>query len=130
MAAGFLTLFAAKLALGGIADRSTLAAFSYLAGTRDVTYRTKGYTTGSGSSWSQSIQQRPVIPPERINTMPPGVGLLAHTTNPPHYITLTPPLPPPPAPTPVGDLARHLQRAWRKTQDTCRSWLASGKDHR
>lgn len=90
---GFLTLFAAKLALGGIADRDTLTQLSYLGGTHDVTYRTRNGQTLRSSGWSQTIQQRPMYPPERINTMPPGIAYLAHTNHPPLYVTLTPPAP-------------------------------------
>ncbi|MDQ6784921.1 MAG: TraG/TraD/VirD4 family protein, partial [Actinomycetota bacterium] len=87
---GFLTLFAAKLALGGIADRETLAQLSYLAGSYNATYKTRN-GQGLRGGWSQTIQQRPVIPPEQINTLPPGVALLAHTNHPPHTISLYPP---------------------------------------
>ncbi|MDQ2726810.1 MAG: type IV secretory system conjugative DNA transfer family protein [Actinomycetota bacterium] len=92
---GFVTLFAAKIALGGIADRDTLTQLSYLAGTQDVTYRTRN-GQGLKGGWSQTIQQRPAIPPEQINTMAPGIGYLAHSNHPPHYISLV--APPPPRP--------------------------------
>jgi type IV secretion system protein VirD4 len=105
---GFVTLFAAKLALGGIADQPTLTALSYLAGTRDVTYRTRSQTGGK-YGWSQTIQQRPRIPPEQINTMPPGVGLLAHSTHPPCYVTLHQPAVPAPAKTIIDVLINVLR---------------------
>ncbi len=127
---GFLTLFAAKLALGGIADRSTLAAFSYLAGMRDVTYRTRN-STSTGGGWSQSIQQRPVIAPERINTMPPGVGLLAHTSHPPFYITLARSEPPPaPRTLSISETLAALAASIRRALQTTRKILvdAFGKD--
>jgi type IV secretory pathway TraG/TraD family ATPase VirD4 len=110
---GFFTLFAAKIALGGIADRTTLAALSYLAGTHDVTYRTQN-NSGGRTGWSQHIQQRPRIPPEQINTIPPGVALLAHTNHPPTYVALTPPLPPRPARTLI-DVIVDLAAAARRT---------------
>ncbi|MDQ6782800.1 MAG: TraG/TraD/VirD4 family protein [Actinomycetota bacterium] len=93
---------------------------------RHVTYRTR---SGSGlhGGWSQTIQQRPVIPPERINTMPPGVGYLAHTNHLPLYVTLTPP-PAPSARTGLTDLARPLRSAWRRAVHTCRSPLTNRKD--
>lgn len=89
---GFLTLFAAKLALPGIADRDTLTQLSYLGGTTDVTYRTRN-GQGFKGGWSQTIQQRPLYPPEQINAMPPGIAYLAHSNHRPHYISLIPPAP-------------------------------------
>jgi type IV secretion system protein VirD4 len=115
---GFLTLFAAKVALGGIADQSTLTAFSYLAGTHDVTYRTRSHSGGK-HGWSQSIQQRPRIPPEQINTMPPGTGLLAHSTHPPCYITLHRPA------APAKTLADIVIDASRKAFHRCHHALAA-----
>jgi hypothetical protein len=97
---GFLTLHAAKIALGGIADPSTLKALSYLAGTVDLAYHARSgglfLAAPYENGWSQSIQQRPRIPPETINTLPAGCAYLAHTTWPPRIVTLHPPRPPRP----------------------------------
>jgi len=105
---GFLTLFAAKLALGGIADRDTLTQLSYLGGSSDVTYRTRN-GQGFKGGWSQSIQQRPLFPPERINTMPAGIAYLAHTHYSPLYVSLIPP-----APIPRRKTLRELLAPWRR----------------
>jgi type IV secretory pathway TraG/TraD family ATPase VirD4 len=94
---GFLTLFGAKVTLGGIADRATLANLSYLAGDHDVPYRSDGgHQQGlfEQRSWSTTIQRRPRIPPETIATLPPGVALLNHTWRGPIYLTPRPPPPP------------------------------------
>ena len=93
---GFLTLHGAKVALGGIADVATLRALSYLAGNIDMQYTTRSgrpIAFGGEISWSQHIQQRPRIPPEAINALPPGCAYLAHTTWEPRIITLRPPQP-------------------------------------
>ena len=94
---GFLTLHAVKVALGGIADPPTLQALSYLAGNRDVTYKThSGYQQGlvERVTWTQTVAQRPRIPPETINTLPRHQAYLAHSTHPPTIIDLHPPAPP------------------------------------
>jgi len=105
---GFLTLFGAKVALGGIADRTTLAHLSFLDGNHDVSYRTTGgHAQGLFDipSWSTTIQQRPRIPPEVIATLPRGVALVNHTHHRPVYLTRWPP--PPPL---TADQARRARR--------------------
>lgn len=99
---GFLTLHGIKIALGGIADQNTLRQLSYLAGTQDIAWTTHGeHRQGllRNPSWNQTVQQRPRIPPEHINTIPKGCAYLAHTNYRPRFINLIRP-PAPPAPQP------------------------------
>jgi type IV secretion system protein VirD4 len=123
---GFLTLHAAKLALGGIADPTTLRALSYLAGSIDLSYRTHSGRPfsifGDQISWNTTIQQRPRIPPDTINTLPPGVALLAHTHHPPRIITLHPPPLSPPRPSP--HLGPALTALARRAAAVARATLA------
>ena len=115
---GFLTLHAAKIALGGIADPTTLRALSYLAGTIDLTYSNKsGQRSLFGNidtNWNHTTQQRPRMPPEHINTIPPGIAYLAHTHHTPRYITLQPP--PPQRPDPWTG-------TWNQLKNTITRWL-------
>ena len=95
---GFLTLHANKIALGGISDPDTLRALSTLAGNLDIIMKTSSGQKGlweTTTAWTHTIQQRPAAPPHHIRQLPPGTAYLAHTTNPPVYVTLHQPAPPP-----------------------------------
>jgi type IV secretion system protein VirD4 len=94
-AEGFLSLFGSKLVLPGIGDLATLELVSKLGGEVDVP--TKSVSRGSpwgpgyGSAtvtWSTNRQRR--IPPEAVNQLPRGSGLLISASRPPEHVWLPP----------------------------------------
>jgi type IV secretion system protein VirD4 len=92
---GFLTLFAAKLVLPGIADLNTLEHISKLAGTYDhqltSTSRARGLIfPGRVQSITTSSQQRPRLPVDKVSRQPAGAALAIIGPTAPQVVRLTP----------------------------------------
>jgi type IV secretion system protein VirD4 len=92
---GFLSLFGTKLVLPGIGDLSTLELVSKLGGEIDVPARSvsrgSAWSPGYGAAtvtWSTNRQRR--IPPEAVNQLPRGSGLLLAGSRPPEQVGLPP----------------------------------------
>jgi type IV secretion system protein VirD4 len=90
---GFLSLFGAKVVLGGIADMSTLELVSRLAGEIDVPGRSvsRGPWWAPGGptvTWSNHRQRR--LPVDAVRERPAGTGLLISGIRPPELVGLPP----------------------------------------
>jgi type IV secretion system protein VirD4 len=90
---GFLTLFGAKVVLGGIADMSTLELVSRLAGEIDVpaasVSRGPWWSSSRGAptvTWSNHRQRR--LPVDSVRERPAGTGLLLSGARPPELVRL------------------------------------------
>jgi type IV secretion system protein VirD4 len=92
---GFLSLFGAKVILGGVADLATLELVSRLGGEIDVPTR----SVSKGSRWSRrpasstttwSAHRRRRVPVDAVNQLPPGTTLVLEGLNPPARLGLTP----------------------------------------
>ena len=88
---GFLSLFSSTLLLGGVADRSTLRAFSDLAGTELVARRS---ITQQGSglrrrSSTDSYSREPALPLDAVASSRPGEALLLDARKAVGRVTLT-----------------------------------------
>lgn len=92
---GFLSLFGAKVVLGGIADMGTLELVSRLAGEVDIPARSVSrapWWTPSGGgptvTWSTRRQRR--LPVDSVRERPPGTGLLISGVRSPEVVRLPP----------------------------------------
>ena len=92
---GFLSLFGAKLVLGGIGDASTLELVSRLGGEVDVPARSFSrapwWSRPGGAettTWSTHRQRR--LPAEAVNQLAPGTGLVISGSRPPERVLLPP----------------------------------------
>ncbi|MHB8465606.1 MAG: type IV secretory system conjugative DNA transfer family protein [Acidimicrobiales bacterium] len=97
---GFLTLFGAKMLLGGIADVRTLEAVSSIAGDHDVQVQSRTYGknrwfgTRVPPTVTHSLRRQRILPVETIAQGRPGQALALFGTR-PLWITLTPSWQPP-----------------------------------
>jgi type IV secretory pathway TraG/TraD family ATPase VirD4 len=79
---GFLTLFAHKLLLPGVADQATLKAVSTLAGHIDVRIRSESrqpwprWLTGT----TDTTRREPLLPEDQVASAPPGTAILMSGT--------------------------------------------------
>jgi type IV secretory pathway TraG/TraD family ATPase VirD4 len=97
-AEGFLTLFAWKMLLPGVADLRTLQLFSALAGERWVQRQSTTVTTGGGFfgppqlSRARSVyaQRVPALPVNEASALPPGTALVAGPGQGPALVQLVP----------------------------------------
>jgi type IV secretion system protein VirD4 len=92
---GFLSLFGAKLVLGGIGDAPTLELVSRLGGEVDVPARSFSrspwWSRPGGAetvTWSTHRQRR--LPAEAVSQLPPGTGLIISGSRPPERVLLPP----------------------------------------
>jgi type IV secretory pathway TraG/TraD family ATPase VirD4 len=94
-AAGFLSLFGAKLILPGIGDQATLELVSRLGGELEVptpaVSRGPWWSPGRGAptvSWSGHRQRR--LPVETVSQLPAGTAILISGREPPRHVRLPP----------------------------------------
>lgn len=91
---GFLTLFAWKLILPGIADHATLQLVSALAGDHDVVRysrtRSASVLVQPTNTVTTSTERRPLLPPNAIAFQQPGTALAIGPHHPPEAIALVP----------------------------------------
>lgn len=91
---GFLTLFAWKLILPGIADHATLQLVSALAGDHDVLRysrtRSASVLVQPTNTVTTSTERRPLLPPNAIAFQQPGTALAIGPHHPPEAIALVP----------------------------------------
>jgi type IV secretory pathway TraG/TraD family ATPase VirD4 len=134
---GFLTLFGAKVVLGGIQDIRTLDQISRVAGEVEVPHNSvtrRPFGIGRPhASLTLSTRHRPRLPVDLIAQLPPGQSILMNGTRPPGLLRLTPWFETPPftdarpaferpAPTPAPALAtRQRNRASRASRGLGRS---------
>ncbi|MCU1489523.1 MAG: hypothetical protein JWM85_928 [Acidimicrobiaceae bacterium] len=77
---GFLSLFGAKLVLGGLADTRTIEAISLLAGDHDVMVRSRTRSAlGRPASRTLSPRRQRRLPPDAVSGLPAGQALLLRT---------------------------------------------------
>lgn len=99
VADGFLTLFAGKLVLAGIAHRPTLETISILCGEREVPVRTvsqthqrrrRGRWGGAATSATTTLttQRRPSLSPAEISQGQPGQALYLEAGVPPGWVRM------------------------------------------
>lgn len=89
---GFLSLFSSTLLLGGVADRSTLRAFSDLAGTELVARRSvtrQGAGRRRARSATDSVSREPALPFDAVAQGRPGEALLLDASKAVGRVTLT-----------------------------------------
>ena len=79
-----------KLVLPGSSNADDLSDISRLLGDRTVVEHTETIQPGGGRSFSSSKQQRPILDPAAIRTLPPGHALLLLRSARPIMLTLRP----------------------------------------
>jgi type IV secretion system protein VirD4 len=79
-----------KLVLPGSSNADDLSDISRLLGDRTVVERTETIQPGGGRSFSSSKEQRPILDPATIRTIPPGHALLLLRSARPIMLTLRP----------------------------------------
>ena len=91
-ARGFLTLFAAKAVLPGVADVQTLQAVSALVGEHDVRLRSRS-RTGWRGPWttSLSVRRQALLAPDQVRRGRPGHALLLEADRPASWVGLAGP---------------------------------------
>ncbi len=91
---GFLTLFGAKVVLGGIKDVRTLDMVSRLAGDHEVAHNSitrRPWPIGrQPTSITWSTRRQPRLPIDVIAGLPPGESILLNGALPPTLLRLTP----------------------------------------
>ncbi len=79
-----------KLILGGGGNAEDLRDLSALIGTRAERRTAVNYGGQSGRSYSESVEEKPILDPARLRTLAFGHGLLLLRTAPPIMLTLSP----------------------------------------
>ena len=78
-----------RVVLGGLGHADDLTRISRLAGEIDETVDSTSRGTG-GATWSTSLRSRPVLPLERIRSLPAGRAVILHRRTPPVEALLDP----------------------------------------
>jgi type IV secretory pathway TraG/TraD family ATPase VirD4 len=94
-AEGFLSLFGAKVALGGIGDLKTLELLSALAGETEAPVKSVSFTpwwTGRRGGLNETRATRPLrrLAVDAVAQLPQGTAIVVEGANPPRSLRLTP----------------------------------------